>query len=199
MKRIIILILIFTLTSIFNSNIYSQNIGVYANINQATVHTDRYENESIFTPSIGLEYYGREDKLLKYTLGLSYEQKGEKFENNGYTYIRINYLQFKTLAKIGNSMIEGQFGPYMGFFTSVKHISNGIQDDSFYQYMNRFNYGLTTSVNQYLFSTSNISGYLRGEVNYDISNYYFSDLFTRTNYDRHFNYSLGFLLKWDKN
>lgn len=181
-KNLLILLLMSLSTHLF-----SQNIGLYSNITRSIIHTDRYENEGIFTSSVGLEYYGRESHLLKYTIGLSYEQKGQKFENNGYTYINIDYLELKILGRVGNSMLEGQFGIYGGFFTKANT-----------QFLHHKNIGVTSAINQYLFSFNDFSTYIRGEVNYDISNAYSGDFFSATNFDRNFSYGLGFLLKWNR-
>lgn len=112
------------------------------------------------------------------------------------TSLRLNYLSLKYLGRVGNDRFYFQLGPYIGAALEIKYTSNGIIDEFYYQDMRRFEVGFSTSVHQYLFSLKSLSGYIRGEVNYALSNESSSKFINVNRYDRNYTYGLGLCLRW---
>lgn len=177
---------------------HAQEFGFYGNIAMANQHVTYFSPNAFFTNHFGFEYYSNKNKLINYTIGTTFEKKGYNFLNSSGVegQLRLKYISIKGLVQVGNNKFYAQLGPYLGYAYNIENIFNGIVDEYYKDEMRRLEIGLSTSLHQYLFSYKSISGYIRGEVNYALSNEYSGDFIDFDVYNRNYTYGLGLCLRW---
>lgn len=179
---------------------YAQQVGVYGNTVLSKQSSDFYESDFFLSSSLGIDYHWRNDYFFKHTLSLAYERKGENINNLGeIKRNRINYMTLKYLLRIGNSNIDFQIGPYLSLMTNANSTYYGVTDDNYIVTQRRFDFGLSSNINQYLFKIDNLSFYLRGEINYGIPSISkdFDFINFQEYYERNLSCGLGLSARWN--
>ena len=199
MKKYLIIIIL----SYFSLEAIAQQIGTFGNLIISDMHSSyrsnpNYGGEAIFSSSFGIDYHFNREKKIDYVLSLTYERKGDNY--NQPTLVetfRVNYLTLKGMTKFGNSDFDVQVGPYVGFLTFVDKKPDNQSSDLTELWTHKVDLGMSMSLNQYLFGFDKMAYYLRGEVNYGLTNVVGSGGITTDIFLRNFTYGLGLAVRWN--